>query len=274
MGKRIFLFGILTFLIVSCTNNNDETVLPKRVTSVKYIALIYDDITLSNYYNPSSGKISFEYDNLNRINKVIGGLVLAGSLTNFYELTLGDEAQDNISYENNVIKVECSYNTDYRPYNKEFVVQNDKIISRSVVNINPYSTPAIVFTYEYLNNTVIEKKDGNSFRTFTITNGNLTNVEQINYGYVKIENVWVGNQIIGKKEYVFSDYDNTENLLKGKFYINGAFFNAFSNNNYRKMVINYYAFVNNQYVLNDYSTLDFNFGYDSNNISNLFEYKN
>ena len=129
MGKRIFLFGILTFLIVSCTNNNDETVLPKRVTSVKYIALIYDDITLSNYYNPSSGKISFEYDNLNRINKVNGGLVLAGSLTNFYELTLGDEAQDNISYENNVIKVECSYNTDYRPYNKEFVVQNDKIIS-------------------------------------------------------------------------------------------------------------------------------------------------
>ena len=76
MGKRIFLFGILTFLIVSCTNNNDETVLPKRVTSVKYIALIYDDITLSNYYNPSSGKISFEYDNLNRINKTLNPLAV------------------------------------------------------------------------------------------------------------------------------------------------------------------------------------------------------
>lgn len=269
--KNFFLFEIFTILLFSCTDNIDKAVVPKKITSVKYIALVYDDITLSNIYHPSSGKISFEYDNLNRINKVVGGLVTVGSLTNFNELTLGDEAQDNISYENNVIKVECSYNTGYRPYNKEFVVQNDKIISRSVVDINPYSSPSIAYTYEYLNDKIIEKRDGNSFRTFTITNGNLTKVEQINYGLM-IQNVWVDNQIRGKKEYLFSDFDNTENLLKGKFYINGAFFNAFSNNNYRKMVINYYTYTNNQFVLNDYSSLNFNFGYDSNNISDLFEY--
>lgn len=271
--KKIFLFGILTFLIVSCTKNDDVTVVPKKITSVKTETLFYDDITLSSpeyYYNhPFSSKITFEYDNLNRINKVVGGLLLVYGNNIGNQWILADEAQDNIYYENNIIKVECSYNsTYYKPYNKEFTVLNNKIISSSVTYIYPNNTPtapSLSYTYEYSNNIIKEKKsDGNIYRTFTMTNGNLSKVEEIVYGF--------NGQLIGKKEYLFSDYDNTENLLKGKFYINGAFYKAFSNNNYRKVINNTYKFDNNQFVLLNSSTINLTFGYDSNNISDLFEY--
>ena len=47
-------------------------------------------------------------------------------------------------------------------------------------------------------------------------------------------------QLIGKREIHFEDYDTNPNPLEGKFYIIGAFYRAFSKNNFTKYTIKYY----------------------------------
>ena len=75
-----------------------------------------------------------------------------------------------------------------------------------------------------------------------------------------------------KTEIFFSNYDHSLNLLKGKFFINGAFYRAFSENNYNKVVVKNYSMDNNQLTL--YSILGDSISYQVNsaNIPDLFEY--
>ena len=95
-----------------------------------------------------------------------------------------------------------------------------------------------LMTYEYDGDIILEMAAGQIRRKFYMSAGNLVKVELF------IRN---GTTNLKKIEYVFSQYDNTINLLKGKFYINGKFFNAFSENNYRRIDIKFYNFVDNAY---------------------------
>lgn len=80
-------------------------------------------------------------------------------------------------------------------------------------------------------------------------------------------------KIISKVEFIYSDYDQSINLLKGFYYIHGAFYNAFSINNYKKREVNTYSCSNNQYTQISSSIVSINYSIDSNNIPDLFEYE-
>lgn len=264
--KQFSIFSILFILFSSCSSNDELPANICKVTSVKKVTLVYDDIVISNAYNGSfSGKINFEYNNENQIVKVKGGLENVPTLSSFQNWFMTNNAEDKITYlSNNRIKVEHSYNTDTKPYTKEFTIIGGNLTERSVLNTYPivFTTP-IQYTYEYSNNIITERKNGVVYRTFYMLNGNLQKVEQINYDS--------NGDINGKKEYVFLNYDNTENLLKGKYFINGALYKAFSNNNYQRVEINTYNYINNEYILYNFLNSYFTLTYNSNNIADIFE---
>lgn len=265
--KQIFILSFLVvFLFPSCSSNNEVPSSTCKLLNVKTITLVYDDIVISNVYNNSfSGKINFEYNNNNQIIKVKGGLINVPTLNSLQNWVLYNDAEDQIIYlPDNKIRVEHSYNNDTKPYTKEFTIIGGVLTERSVLNTYPilYTTP-IQYTYEYSNNIITERKNGDVYRTFHMLNGNLEKVVQLNHD--------TNGEIIGKKEYVFLNYDDKENLLKGKYYINGALFKAFSNNNYQRIEINQYSYNNNEYVLNTFWQGNFTLTYNSNNIAEIFE---
>ena len=56
--------------------------------------------------------------------------------------------------------------------------------------------------------------------------------------------------LVYKKEILFTEYDDRPNPLKNKFYILGAFYRAFSKNNYVKVSINEYDWIDGVFVKN------------------------
>ncbi|MCD0465302.1 hypothetical protein [Flavobacterium sp. ENC] len=265
--KKNILFVIIALIAAGCssdTENNTEK--ECRLVGAKVTGFYYDDITLPNdaYNSNFSGKINFEYDGQNRISKVKGGLLYMPDANNLNKWVLSNDVEDLVTYNNNTIKVDYSANSDARPYQKEFTLSNGILISRKVTKIYPLKLDPVVYTYEYNSNEIKEKIDGKVYRTFTLSAGNLIKVEQIKYDFLS-------NAITGKREYLFSNYDASENLLKGKFYINGAFFAAFSKNNYTALKIKDYTFANDEYTLADESGTSFELTYDADHIASLFE---
>lgn len=265
--KKNILIVIIALISTACSNdtenNKDKDC---RLVSAKITGFYYDDITISNDAPNSnfSGKISFEYDIQNRISKVKGGLLQVPDGSNMNKWVLSNEVEDIVTYDNNTIKVAYSANLDTRPYQKEFTLNNGVLVSKKVTKIYPVPLAAMVYTYEYNGDEIKEKIGGKVYRTFTLSAGNLIKIEQIKYDFLS-------NEIVGKREYLFLNYDASENLLKGKFYINGGFFKAFSKNNYSTLKIKDYTFSNNEYILSDESGTSFELTYDANNTASLFE---
>lgn len=265
--KKFFPLAFIITILFSCSGNDDrnETIKSCKLLNVKIVALTYDDFVFSTTtFDPNfTGKINFEYDNQNRISKVKGSFVNIPSGNDLKNWVMSNEAEDLVTYQNNVIKVQYAYNFT-SPYTKEFVIDGDKLISRKVTNLYPLKSDPVVYTYEYNGNDINEIVNGKVYRKFTLSNGNLVKVEQIKYSFPN-------NEVIGKREYKFYNYDSTENLLKGKFFISGALFKAFSKNNYSKIDIDDFVISNNDFVLADSSTFDFVPSIDSDNISTIFE---
>ncbi|RUT68829.1 hypothetical protein D0817_19660 [Flavobacterium cupreum] len=265
--KKNILLVIIAVISAACSsdteNNKDKEC---RLVSAKITGFYYDDITFPDdaYNSNFSGKINFEYDSQNRITKVKGGLLYMPDGNNLRKWVLSNDVEDLVAYDNNTIKVDYSANSDARPYQKEFTLNKGILVSRKVTKIYPIKLDPVVYTYEYNSNEIKEKIDGKVYRTFTLSAGNLIKIEQIKYDFFS-------NAITGKREYLFLNYDTSENLLKGKFFINGALFNAFSKNNYTTLKIMDYTFTNNEYTLADESGMSFELTYDADHIASLFE---
>lgn len=256
------LFLLLSFFLIFSCSRNEEKVNECKLSTVNVSTLAYDDINISSTYNPNfSEKIRLSYDSQNRISKILGSFipVMVGSLGLY---TISDDAYDEITYSGNSVYVKISANQMIRPYDKEFVDLNNKIASQKII----IGTNNLVYNYEYSGNQIVEKINNKLIRTFSIENGNLTKIEKWNYND--------SNQIIGKIETIFSDFDNSENLLKNKFFINGAFIKAFSKNNFRNFETKGYVLQNGSYVSDgSYYTKTLAMTYNSENIANVFEKK-
>lgn len=268
MNKHFFLaFAFVSLL--SCSRNEDNSKTPKndcKIVTAKTYNYLFDDVAISTSSSDVNfNKFTFEYNSENRINKVTGGLVVAssGNLGAFY---LSNVASDEITYSGSTVLVKVSANMTIRPYDKEYVIENGKILSQKIISKFPVSnnTLSTNFNYEYSGNQVLEKFNGvlnnRINKTLTIDNGNLGKV--IKWMYDSDGN------INGKTEIIYSDYDKQENLLKGKFFINGAFYSAFSNNIYNKVDSKSYDLTNGVYVLNGNH---FTATYNPTSTSNYFE---
>lgn len=262
--KNKYFLVLITTVLISCSSDNvakNENGLCK-LKNVDIVTLTFDDIAISGFNESFSNKLYFEYDNQNRISKVKGSVVNIPGGNQLNSWMFSNDAFDLVTYENNVIKVQYSYNYQ-SPFTKEFTIENGKLMNRKVSNLYPNKTEPILYNYEYAGNEINEIVNGKIFRKFTLSNGNLVKVEQINYSFLN-------NEIVGKKEYVFSGYDTSKNLLKDAFFVNGAFFKAFSANNYTAVKINLYEYKNNSFSLIDESGSSFQLQYNSDNIASIF----
>lgn len=246
---KMVLMIFVALNINSCSTSDSEPKPEKKckVTSFNSGNLFYDELVMTSYnYNSSfSGMINLIYDG-NLISKVLGGLVYIdypGSQSN-YSFMLSDDVEQNIVYSDNTITVTTS-----GLYTKVFVVVNDVLVSQTTTykSFDPYvfvNYSSGLHEYEYSGSTIIEKKDGNTRRIFYLENGNLAKVELFFRDYQT-------SKIYKKIEYLFTNYDAKPNLLKGKFFIHGNFFKAFSRNNYKNFEMKYYDYIDEQYKLNE-----------------------
>ncbi|MFT3794046.1 hypothetical protein [Flavobacterium sp.] len=233
-----------------------------KVTSVHYSTLFYDDLVFHGKADLSyNGVIAFEYDPYNRIYKVKSGLFRLPPGGDFDGWFLREGIQDFITYSGNTVTVKHSANYTTRPYDKVFTIENGQLLNRTTTNVHNYPAFTYHFTYEYNGNQITEKRDGNVYRVFTIENGNLVKTERLLYGI---------DGISGKEEYVFSNYDSSPNLLKGKYYINGSLLKAFSENNYRKVDRYTYTYNNGTFEPQQHSGYSLDFGYDQQGFADLF----
>lgn len=244
-----YLWVIFVFLFIfSCSRNETDPDIDSRdckIISAKQYNYLLDDVEISNIYNPNFSKFGFEYDSQNRISKVIGSLVASPPNSGFY---LSNDSFDEITYSGNTILVKVSANIMIRPYDKEFTIENGKILSQKITSKYPVYTNTIStdFTYEYSGNQIFERFNGilnnRLFRTFTIENGNLKKVIKWKYDS--------DGNINGKTEIIFSNYDTQDNLLKDKFFINGAFYMAFSKNIFNSVDSKSYNLENGIFIPN------------------------
>jgi hypothetical protein len=261
--KKYALF-LAVLLLASCSQNNEPTISCK-LNKVKIITLIYDDLSPIIYSTSFSGNLTLEYNNDGSVSKVYGAFLNYPSGSSLSNWANNDNTYDEYNYSGNTLTVTHSANRNEKPYIKEFnFANNGQLLSKKVTNLYPFTSSPINYTYEYIGDTILEKSNGTLYRTFYLSNGNLQRVEKLMTN--------LSGQIIGKNEYTFENYDNTPNLLKGMYYINGAFFKAFSNNNFQKYTYQNYNYVNNEFVPNGNSkSISFSLTYNSDNVASIFE---
>ena len=88
-------------------------------------------------------------------------------------------------------------------------------------------------TYSYTDTVITESAHGSASRNFYMENKNLVKVLLWRYSPPGV--------ISWKKEILFQDYDNKPNPFKNKYYVAGAFFRSFSENNYTTLMVNEYG---------------------------------
>ena len=245
---------LITIFFYSCSNSTQSC----KVTSFRILNILYDELKFIPFDSDGkfTEKINLEYDG-DKIIKTHGGLrnMLPPGSSFPYHFGFSNDVVENITYNGNTITV-----TTLNLYTKEFVINNDKLVSQSTTYSNWVQFLDFVdfssglHLYEYNGNEVIEKKNGFTRRVFYLEGGNLIKVDWFILNYNT-------GEIYKKYEYLFSEYDNTPNRLKGKFFINGNFFKAFSKNNYKKFEMKSYNYVDGIYQLNnhDYHMESLNF---------------
>jgi hypothetical protein len=272
---------LVVFLFAACKDDktiNEEVVTNENITllSVKTNALVYDEIlkTVDLNYLPFyhiknnknfSNKIFFEYNNKQQIISTTGGIVLV-SLPDFYFATLiyTDYIKDTIQYiGDTIITINSSFNSD-NPNITKSVIKNDQLVFRKVILNYPVHAENN-YTYSYSGDKITETMNGVQTANYYLTEGNLTKVEKLIYNKA--------GDISKKTEMIFSGYDKSINLLKGKFFITGAFYCAFSENNHNKMVVQNYSMVDNELAVYSRYPDTITYHLNSANVPDLFNYR-
>ena len=233
---------LLCLNFFSCSEESKSEVC--RTESFQTFNIVYDEFlpTLYSFNASFDGKIRLEYDDLGRIDKVVGGLQYLPYPSSLSPFSMSNSVEEDVVYEGNKIIVDSE-----RMYVKEFEIQNDLIVSQKTTYAQSLNFFLLadhctqLLSYEYQNNVILEKENGLTRRIFHFENGNLTTVEFF------LRNFNAEN--LGKLIYTFSEYDAKPNLLKGKFFIHGNFLKAFSNNNYKRYTVHRYDYVDGEYVI-------------------------
>lgn len=271
---------LIVFLFVACKDDkiiNEEAVTSENIKlfSVKTDALVYDemlktvDLSYLPFYHISNNKnfsnrIFFEYNNKQQIVYTTGGTILMKLTPDFTTLSYTDYIKDTIQYiGDTVITINSSFNFA-NPNITKSVIKNNQLVSRKVILNFPVHAENN-YTYSYSGDKVTETMNGVRTANYYLTEGNLTKVEKFIYNKA--------GDISMKTEMIFSGYDKSINLLKGKFFITGAFYCAFSENNHNKMVVQNYSMVDNELAVYSRYPDTITYHLNSANVPDLFTYR-
>lgn len=261
------IFVLVSF--ISCNTIKEEPQISYKLKTFNYTLLQYDELEDNSYSNVSytnmiwdsdfNGKLTLQYDEQNQISGTDYGASLLSIGTNQNIIVFSKTNIDKVQIKEDVVYTENNFPFASYSDTIKYILNNGKLIERKVYN------QGLDYLYQYGNGKIIERLNGLQTTIFYLTDDNVTRIEKIQYNSE--------NKIISKKEFIYSDYDQSINMLKGYYYIHGAFYNAFSKNNYKKREVNSYSYSNNQYTLTSTSNLSFEYDIDENNIPNLFEYE-
>lgn len=254
MNNQLKILFIL--LLVSCNNDVMENESSFNLEDCKTKYLFFNDgirFTDNNFAFFELDSIVFNYQN-QKISKVIGGFELYDPLTSYNNKMLTNSIYDSIIKSYNTYKVysvppRIYYFTDNPENAVEYMTDNNKIqkITRR---------DGLVLNYFYENDLILEKNENNLLlRKFYLENHNLTKVEILKYDW--------SMELASKTEIIFQEYDAYPNPLKDKYYLLGAFYRSFSENNYRSYTVNSYnRLVDGSYELYDTHGFSAPFGYN------------
>jgi hypothetical protein len=232
--KKILLFIASLVTLYGCEHNNPDTERQLISISVKYL-ILKDDIryaTNTDIFYGLDDSCFIEYEGNVPI-RVVGGVMNASSGAGLINLLFSEEVYDLIVHTGNVVNVTTDpkyycYITDMPDNPVSYALSTDKKLL-SVTKRNEH-----VFHYQYSSSLIIvTNSDGDIIQRMHFDNDNLVLIEEEAFDHRT-------GQLIGKKEKYFEDYDTNPNPLEGKFYIIGAFYRAFSKNNFTKYTIKSY----------------------------------
>lgn len=264
---------IISFLLLSCKDSKDEPQTHYKLKTININLLHFEELDKdSHLYIPYNmivwdqdfnGKITLQYNEHNQVVSTNYGGTFLQLGTNLNYIVFSKTSIDKIQLNGDIINTETSFPFTSYSDTIKYSIKNGKLLERKI--FIGYFKQVFDYIYQYENGKIIETLNGLQTSVFYLTNNNLTKIEKFQYN--------ISNEIVSKTEFIYSDYDQSINLLKGCYYIHGAFYNAFSTNNYQTRVVNTYSYSNNQYTQLSTSNVTINYKVDSNNIPDLFEYE-
>lgn len=264
-----FFLVLLFFGHVACSSDDSENV-KCSLEEVSSFAMYYEYYPFqifSSILNPDFDKIRLYYDSSGKLEQVSGGPVPVSTGANSIEWTHSYDITYNFQYDGNTVYIDQSHASIDDFSRSEYVIVDNKIISRIVEPVFDYTIPTGPREYHYVYNGDIVEEYHESFlwRAFHLENDNLVKIETFFYGIAEPHN------LVGKNEIIFSEFDDTPNLLKNFYFMDGAFYKAFSKNNYFKIEHKSYTFNGDDFVLlNNHESFTFSVGYHDDGLSRLF----
>jgi hypothetical protein len=244
MNKLICLL-LLMLLLAACKKDNPEA--GTGVLTSCYVEYLFfrDDISFTDWqtmsYPPGSAlslSCGYVYSN-DEVARVNGGFVPVPAGSNLVNYIFSSTtAYDSVYRNSNLVQVFTKYIDSeghilLNPSSPlEFFTDSQGRLEK--ITTKKISVDKTDLFYTWSDHQVTESfSDGRVRRKFIFENENLT-------GVVKEQYDNHGN-LFSKKEILFEDYDDHPNPLKNKFYLPGAFFRSFSQNNYQSITINQYG---------------------------------
>lgn len=235
---------LILIIVFSCKKDEIASTAPQlKNCRVEYLYFL-DDIILKSGQSlcllPEDTLFtgcSYSYAN-HLLTRVTGGFVAVPSGSNFSNLCFTKDAYDSISSVDNRIYVYTKFKIGgsiHEDINNPTVYYLDsqqrliKINKRDAWHPNGYD-----LNYTYSDNMVFEiGNNGLTRRKFYFENNNLVKVD-----YEMTDQL---GAVFWKKEILFQEFDNMPNPFKNMFFVKGAFFRAFSENNYKSHTTNEYS---------------------------------
>lgn len=243
MKKAIIPF-IVIITVLSCKKDENLTITPKlKNCRVEYLYFA-DDIMMRNNQsrdiNPFDSIFtgcSYFYKDDKTI-RVHGGFVTIPNGSDFTHQSFTKDAYDSICQIKNTVYVFPKYIVEGHTYENK---SNSTIFyfdsQQRLIKINMQDVLSQTFidlTYTYSANLITETdNNGLTRRKFYFENNNLVKVV-----YEKND---AQGAVFWKLEILFQEFDNKPNPLKNLFFVRGAFFRAFSENNYKSFTRNEYS---------------------------------
>jgi hypothetical protein len=236
MKKHLLLLAT-AILLAGCSATIDEPERYLKNTSIEYLDFAHDlrfPYSQLGYTanEPFKTLCSYEYTN-GLVTKVSGGFKQTNGATDVAIYVYSQDVYDSLIYKEKIVNV---YTKPAFSYFSGDVTENPTIYElNSEGNIARFTRrDGYEVTYAYNGDAIFEKNsDGDTLRVLYKENDNLIKI---------VKNYRDGSgKILSVSETLFENYDNSSNPFKGRYYLIGAFYRAFSENNYTDVTQNYYV---------------------------------
>ena len=257
--KKISTVALLLLLFGACNKDNP---MESKLKNCKIEYLYFnDDITLadSELFGISAEQSNYSYSS-GRLTRVDGGFLMFPSGNDLTNMVFIAEVYDSLVYNDNVVSLfkKCSLaDCNIYPVVNPAVFHFDE--AGNLVKINrktSFRPNGINFFYTYEGNQILETNElGTSERIFYIEGGNLVKVT--------IEDKNNSGVLVGATETIFSGFDKHRNPFKKLFYVRGAFYRAFSENNFNTITHKVFSVNEQGRTLLSEKSFSISFGYNA-----------